>query len=121
MFPDYIVNDDKYFVKFKKLENSINVKVEDGRTLKATSIGDIKTKFVTNYNETEIILTNVFFIKEMNRNLISFGKIAEKAKIVSVGNTSKIHSDEKLIGIANKVNNLYKINMVFKNSQVMQL
>ena len=114
---DRIVNDGKYFVKFKTLENPINVKVGDGRTLKATSIGDIKTKFVTNYNETEIILTNVFFIKEMDRNLISFGKIAEKAKIVSVGNTSKIYSDAKLIGIANKVNNLYKINTVFGNSQ----
>ena len=50
----HIVNDDKYFVKFKKLENLINVKVGDGRTLKATSIGDIKTKFVTNYNKPEI-------------------------------------------------------------------
>ena len=115
---DQIVNDDKYFVKFKKLENPINVKVGDDRTLKATSIGDIKTKFITNFNETEIILTNVFFIKEMDRNLISFGKITEKAKTVSVGNTSKIYSDEKLIGIANKVNNLFKINTVFGNSQL---
>ena len=48
----------------------------------------------------------------MDRNLISFGKIAEKTKIVSVSNTSKIYSDGKLIGITNKVNNLYKINTV---------
>ena len=79
-FSNHIVNDDKYFVKFKKLENPIKVKVGNGRTLKATSIGNIKTKFVTNYNETEIILTNLFFIKEMDRNLISFGKIGKKAK-----------------------------------------
>ena len=53
----------------------------------------------------------------MDRNLISFGKISEKLKTVSVGNTSKIYSDEKLIGIATKANNLYQINTVFGNSQ----
>lgn len=54
----------------------------------------------------------------MNRNLLSFGKITEKSKIVSVGNTSTIYLDEiNLIGVANKINNLYKINTVFGNSQ----
>ena len=114
---DHIINDDKYFVKVSKLDKPVNVKVGDGRVLKATSIGEIKTKFVTNYNETEITLTDVYFVKEMDRNLMSFGKIANKTKIVSMGNTSKIYTKESLIGIAKKENNLYKINTVFENKQ----
>ena len=115
---DHIINNDKYFVKVNKLVNPINVKMGDGRTLKATSVGNIKAKFVTNYNETEIELTDVLYVKEMDRNLMSFGKVAGKAKIISVGSTSKIFSkDNKLIGVANKVNNLYKINTIFDSKQ----
>ena len=114
---DHIINDDKYFVKVNKLDKPVNVKVGDGRVLKATSIGEIKTKFVTNYNETEITLTDVYFVKEMDRNLMSFGKISNKTKIVSMRNTSKIYTKENLIGIAKKENNLYKINTVFENKQ----
>ena len=115
---DHIINSDKYFVKVNKLENSINVKVGDGGTLRATSVGNIKAKFVTNYNETEIKLKDEFFVAEMDRNLISFGKVVGKAKIISVGSTSEIYSrGNKLVGVANKVNNLYKINTVFNSKQ----
>ena len=115
---DHIINSDKYFVKVNKLENPINVKVRDGRTLTATSVGNIKATFATNYNKTEIELKDVFCVKEMDRNLMSFGKVAGKAKIISVGSTSTIHSREnKLIGVASKLNNLHKINTVYDNKQ----
>ena len=114
---DHIINNDKYFVKLSKLENPINVKVGDGRTLKATKVGDIKAKFITNFNETELTLKDVFFVKEMDKNLMSFGKVAEIAKIVSFGNNSKIYLENKLVGVANKVNNLYKINTIFESKQ----
>ena len=115
---DHIINNDKYFIKSNILENPINVKVGDGRVLKATCVGDIKAKFVTDYNETEIELKNVFFVKEMDRNLMSFGKIGSKAKIVSMRNTSKIYNrDNNVIAVTNKENNLYKINTVFESKQ----
>ena len=45
----------------------------------------------------------------MDRNLMSFGKVAEKMKIISIGNTSKMYNwENELIAVANKVNNLYK-------------
>ena len=66
----------------------------DGRTLRATSVGNINAKFVTNYNETEIELEDVFYVKEMDKNLMSFGKVTGKAKIISVRSTSKIYSRE---------------------------
>ena len=66
----------------------------DGRTLRATSIGDIKAKFITNYNETEIEIEDVFYVKEMDRNSMSFGKVAENLKIFSRGNHAKIYNRE---------------------------
>ena len=90
----------------------------DSRILKATSIHEIKAKFITNYNETEIRIKDVFFVKEMDRNLMSFGKVAENLKIVSRGNNAKIYNREsELIAVANKVNNLYKVNTVLENKQ----
>ena len=41
---------------------------------------------------------------------MSFGKITDKAKIGSMGSTLKIYTHEnKLIAVANKENNIYKI------------
>lgn len=115
---DHIINDDKYFVKMNKLENPIKVKVGDGRTLEATRVGDIKAKFVTKFNETEIELKDVLFVNEMDKNLLSFGKIASKVKIISMGNTAKLYSRENmLIAIANKKNKLYKITTVLESKQ----
>ena len=114
----HIITDDKYFARVNKLENPINVNVGDRRTLRATSVADIKAKFITNYNETEIKIKDVFYVKEMDRNLMSFGKVAENLKIVLRGNNAKIYNREnELIGVANKVNNLYKINTVLENKQ----
>ena len=49
---------------------------------------------------------------------MSLGKVAGKTKIISVGSTSKIYNRKnKLIGVANKFNNLYKINTVFDCKQ----
>ena len=49
---------------------------------------------------------------------MSFGKVAENLKIVSRGNNGKMYNREnELIGVANKVNNLYKINTVLENKQ----
>ena len=99
---DHIINNENYFVESNKFENPINVKIGDGQGQKATSVGNVITKFVTNYNETEVELKDVFFVKEMDRDLMSFGKFTDKAKIVSIENTSKIYTHEnKLIVAAN--------------------
>ena len=49
---------------------------------------------------------------------MSFEKVAENLKIGSRGNTAKIYNREnELIAVANKVNNLYKVNIVLENKQ----
>jgi len=47
----------------------------------------------------------------MDKNLISFAKVTDRNKVVSIGNNSKIYNDKGvLIGIATKNNGLYQIN-----------
>ena len=61
-------------------------------------------------NETNIELKNVFYVKEMDKNLISFAKVTDNHKVVSIGDSSKIYNkDNKIIAIAWKSNRIYKM------------
>jgi len=107
---DHIINDDRYFSEFVNLKSPINVKVGDGRTLKGTKVGKVFTYFLVNGIRQGITINNVFFVKNMDTNLISFGKVTEKNKIISIGNMSKIYNKiGNMIGIAWKENGLYKM------------
>lgn len=67
----------------------------------------------------------------MDRNLISFAKVTNKNKVVSVEDTSKIYNEQnKLIAIAFKENGLYKTssfidkkesNVIIRSNQNMTL
>ena len=58
--------------------------------------------------EREITVSNVFLVKEMDRNLLSYARITDKYKIVSIQNQSLIYNRTgKVIGIAKKENGLY--------------
>lgn len=107
---DHIVNDESYFCESITLEKPINVKVGDGRILKGTKIGKIMTYFNANETSNRIAISNVFYVKEMDKNLLSFAKVTDKNKIISVENTSKIFNGQnKLIAVAYKKHGLYKI------------
>jgi hypothetical protein len=79
---DHIVNDDSYFVKYENLKNPINVKIVDGRILKETKVGLILTYFVVNQMRIKITTTNVFYVKEMDKNLIIYARVTDEDKIV---------------------------------------
>ncbi len=58
----------------------------------------------------KVTISNVFFVKEMDKNLLSCAKITEENKIVLIGKTAKIYNDYgNLIGTAYKINGIYKI------------
>jgi len=86
---DHIVNDDTIFDEYVVLKKPIDVKLGDGRIVKATKIGNIKTTFQTNAKDNEITIYNVFYVKEMKQNLISYSKVTEKNKIVSTETIQK--------------------------------
>lgn len=107
---DHIINNASYFDDYVNLKTPIDVKIGDGKILKATKIGKIETDFVVNNNKMPINISNVFYVKEMDRNLISYAKVTNKNKIISVGDTSKIFNEHNvLIGIAIKEKGIYKI------------
>ena len=62
-------------------------------------------------------MRNVFYVKDMDRNLISYGQVTEKHKIVSVGNNAKIFENDNLIAIAKKENELYKMRSIIYNRE----
>ncbi|KMQ84192.1 rna-dependent dna polymerase [Lasius niger] len=115
---DHIVNDDTIFDEYVVLKKPIDVKLGDGRILKATKIGNIKTTFQIYAKDSEVTLYNVFYVKEMKQNLISYSKVTEKNKIVSYGNNSKIYNQYKeLIAIGKKEGNLYHMSSFVFNTQ----
>nr|XP_033196933.1 E3 ubiquitin-protein ligase RBBP6-like [Bombus vancouverensis nearcticus] len=63
-------------------------------------------------------MSNVFYVKEMDNNLISYARVTNENKIVSAGNTSKIHNKyRESIGIAFKDHGLYKISSYIERAE----
>lgn len=115
---NHIVNDDSIFDQYVVLKNLINVKLGDRRKLKATEIGKIKALFQTYNRNHEITLNNVFYVKDMKQNLISYSKITQQNRIVSQGNDSKIfNQNREIIAIAKKIGNLYHMESISVSSQ----
>ena len=96
---DHVINNDAYYYDSIVLKEPINVKAGDGRILKATKIGRVKGKLKVFNDLIDFNIENVFFVEEMDRNIMSFAKVTDKNKIVRIGNSSKIHRENKLVGI----------------------
>jgi len=86
--------------------------------VQATKVGNIQTYFLTYGKRINIKISNVFYVREMNKKLLSYAKVTDKNKIVSKNNTSKIYNEyNKLIAIAFKENGLYKIRSYIVNKE----
>ena len=78
--------------------------------MKATKVGHVNSQFKTFNEEIEIELKNVFYVKDMDRNLISFAKVTDNYKVISIGNSSIIYNrNNKFIAIAWKIGKIYKM------------
>jgi len=89
--------------------------------VQATKVGNIQTYFLIYGKRMDIKISNVFYIREMDRNLLSYAKVTDKNKIVSKDKTSKIYNEyNKLIAIVFKENGLYKMrdSIIDKESNV---
>lgn len=107
---DHIINTDEYYEKCETLKKPVKVKIGDGRILEATKVGDINAYFSVYGENSEVKLTNVFYVQEMKANLLSYSKITDKNSIMSRGRLSKIYNSfGKLIAVAIKDERLYKM------------
>ena len=63
-------------------------------------------------------MSNVFYAKKMNTNLISFGKLTDNNTIISKGNMAKIlEKNNELIAVAYKENRTCKIKSILKHRE----
>lgn len=113
---DHIIKDDSYYYNYTDLKPPVDVKLPDGKVLKATKIGTVKLHFKNYYNEKHIDLKNVFFVKGIKQNLLSFAKITKTCTIVARNEYAKIYTQSReLIVVANKIGNLYCIQSYVSN------
>ena len=112
---DHIVHDEKYFENSIVLKEPVNIYLGDNRYLKATKIGNVVSFFDAFGKKNEVNMSNVFYAKDMNTNLIIFRKLTDNNKIISKGDIAKIIDKEnKLIAVAYKENRTYKITSELK-------
>ena len=99
---------DTFFDKSVKLENPIDVKLPDGKLLKASKIGTIKLHFKNYHNRSNVDLSNVYYVEGIKQNLLSFSKITKSCTIVAKNETAKIYNQSReLIAVAKQIGNLY--------------
>ena len=114
---DHVINNENYFYEFVNLKEPIKVKVGDGRILKATKVGCVNSKFKVFDKEINIEMKDVFLVEEMDKNLISFAKVTDKNKVVSIGDNAKIFDkNNRLIAVAWKKNRIYKMTSYLENN-----
>lgn len=105
---DHIINNDTYFYNSIELKSPVNVKLPDGKMLKATKVGTVKIYFKNYYNEKHVDLKNVYYVEGIKQNLLSFSKITKSCTIVAKNENAKIYNGAReLIAVADKINNLY--------------
>lgn len=105
---DYLINDLNYYENSVILKKPVEVKLPDGKNLKATRVGTVETHLRTYHDENKIKLQNVYFVEGLNKNFLSFSKITQTCAIYSKGNTAKIYNkDRVLLAVADKENDLY--------------
>lgn len=105
---DHIINDDKYFENYMLLKEPVNVYLGDNRVVKATKVGNVTSYFDAFGKKNVVDMKNVFYVKDMQSNLISYSKITENNTIISKGKMTKIIGYHgRVTAVALKDNGLY--------------
>ena len=116
---DHIINDERYFEKCIELKEPVNIYLGNNSPLKATKIGNVISYFDAFGTSNEVNICNVFYVKEMNANLLSFAKLTDNHTIVSKGKYSKIiDNSDRVIAVAYKENRVLKIKSKLKYAEI---
>lgn len=72
-----IINNVEYFSKYINLKEPVDIRVGDGRLLKAAKVGTVVTDFIVNRERIKMSIFNVLCVKGMHKNLISYAKVTD--------------------------------------------
>ena len=90
-YTDHIINNKNYFEKCINLKQPVNIYLGDNKSIKATKIGTVTTYFATFGKQNKMNIKNFYFVREMNMNLISLGKLTDNNNtVISEGKFAKI-------------------------------
>lgn len=116
---DHVTNNESLFSNSVTLKEPIQVKLGDGRIVKATKVGNINSMFKAFNNKCQITLRNVFLVKDMKKNLLSYSRIMTNNRIESFGNiTSIFNYNNELIATAINRNNLLFMTSYINNKSI---
>lgn len=84
-------------------------------------MGTINAIFVVESREFQVTVKNVFYVKEMKQNLMSYAKVTNNNTIISYNNIAEIYNKQnELTAIAQKVNDIYQVKSFMRDQVKIQ-
>ena len=110
----HMTNDKQWFTTSVELNSPRNVEVGDGRTVKATAIGNISLQLCLPDGSTKYCnLKNVLFVPNLAHNLLSVSQTSKVGNVVQFeDSTCRIFKDNQLVAVADKIGKLYILHCV---------
>ena len=108
----HMSNDEAQFVELRQLSTSQKVTLGDGHTLEATAEGTVRLETLLPDGSTkECRLNNVLFVPKLSYSLLSVSKAALAGKVTKFDKVGCeiLNEEEKVIGFATRVGNLYHL------------
>lgn len=108
---DHVINSDQHFYEFIDLKRAASVKLGDDNVVKATKVGNIICKFYSKCGERTIRVKNVFYVPDLQKNLLSVSSMTRGGKCIIFNKDYCEIFDNKneLMIKINEVNKLYPI------------
>ena len=104
-----------------ELKKPTNVQIGDGNFLQAISVGKVPLQLQLLNNETlDCTADKVLYVPNLCYNLLSIPKITENGKTIEFcdAHCNIFSNDKNLIGIANKVGNLFHLDCISAKANV---
>lgn len=110
---DHLVNDKKLFSKYVQLNKPRTIAAaKNGVKLEAIGIGTIEASCICNNIRIPITITNVFYVPEVRKNLLSVDKMESSGlKVVFSNGNVKVYFNNRLRMFGRKIDSLYIIKM----------
>jgi DNA-directed RNA polymerase subunit N (RpoN/RPB10) len=110
----HMCNSRNYFDDISDLQNPVEIKVGDGRIIKASSIGTVMLKVNLSFDNINMKLINVLFVPKLAYNLVSVSQLSKEGKRINFCNKmcEILSSSDEILAIGNKIGDLYQLDSI---------